>query len=72
MLVNMSIGEVYVNVIFQARFAVTTSRLFQPEMINIISSIYSETKLMFIQDINNLSGGFMPSQGAFLWSDKLL
>lgn len=26
---------------------------------------------MFIQDINNLSGGFMPSQGAFLWSDKL-
>ena len=27
---------------------------------------------MFIQDINNLSGGFMPSQGAFLWSDKLL
>lgn len=25
---------------------------------------------MFIQDINNLSGGFMPSQGAFLWSDK--
>lgn len=34
--------------------------------------IYYETKLMFIQDINNLSGGFMPSQGAFLWSDKLL
>ena len=33
--------------------------------------IYDETKLMFIQDINNLSGGFMPSQGAFLWSDKL-
>ena len=32
--------------------------------------IYSETKLMFIQDINNLSGGFMPSQGVFLWSDK--
>lgn len=28
------------------------------------------TKLMFIQDINNLSGGFMPSQGAFLWSDR--
>ena len=26
---------------------------------------------MFIQDINNLSGGFMTSQGAFLWSDKL-
>ena len=26
---------------------------------------------MFIQDINNLSGGFMPSQGAFLWPDKL-
>lgn len=26
---------------------------------------------MFIQNINNLSGGFMPSQGAFLWSDKL-
>ena len=26
---------------------------------------------MLIQDINNLSGGFMPSQGAFLWSDKL-
>lgn len=26
---------------------------------------------MFIQDINNLSGGFMPSLGAFLWSDKL-
>ena len=25
---------------------------------------------MFIQDINNLSGGFMPSQCAFLWSDK--
>lgn len=25
---------------------------------------------MFIQDINNLSDGFMPSQGAFLWSDK--
>lgn len=25
---------------------------------------------MFIQDINNLSGGFMPSQDAFLWSDK--
>ena len=35
-------------------------------------SIYNETKLMFIQDINNLSGGFMPSQGVFLWSDKLL
>ena len=34
-------------------------------------SIYDETKLMFIQDINNLSGGFMPSQGVFLWSDKL-
>ena len=33
--------------------------------------IYSEAKLMFIQDINNLSDGFMPSQGAFLWSDKL-
>lgn len=33
--------------------------------------IYIETKLMFIQDINNLSGGFMPSQGVFLWSDKL-
>lgn len=33
--------------------------------------IYDETKLMFIQDINNLSGGFMPSQGTFLWSDKL-
>ena len=26
---------------------------------------------MLIQDINNLSGGFMPSQGTFLWSDKL-
>lgn len=26
---------------------------------------------MFIQDINNLLGGFMPSQGPFLWSDKL-
>lgn len=25
---------------------------------------------MFIQDINNLSDGFMTSQGAFLWSDK--
>jgi hypothetical protein len=34
--------------------------------------IHSDTKLMFIQDINNLSGGFMPFQGAFLWSDKLL
>lgn len=34
-------------------------------------SIYNDTKLMFIQDINNLSGGFMPFQGAFLWSDKL-
>ena len=33
--------------------------------------IYNETKLMFIQDINNLSSGFMPSQGTFLWSDKL-
>lgn len=32
--------------------------------------IYSETKLMFIQDINNLSGDFMPSLCAFLWSDK--
>ena len=26
---------------------------------------------MFIPNINNLSGGFMPSQDAFLWSDKL-
>lgn len=34
-------------------------------------STYYDTKLMFIQDINNLSGGFMPSQCAFLWSDKL-
>ena len=34
-------------------------------------STCDETKLMFIQDINNLSGGFMPSQGVFLWSDKL-
>lgn len=25
---------------------------------------------MFIQDINNLSGGFILSQCAFLWSDK--
>lgn len=33
--------------------------------------IYNDTKLMFIQDISNLSSGFMPSQGAFLWSDKL-
>lgn len=35
-------------------------------------SIYSDTKLMFIQDINNLSGGFMPSQAVFLWSDKYI
>ena len=26
---------------------------------------------MLIQDINNLSSGFMPSLDAFLWSDKL-
>ena len=25
---------------------------------------------MLIQDINNLSGGFIPSLGAFLWSDR--
>ena len=30
-------------------------------------SIYTETKLMFIQDINNLSSGFMPSQGAVVY-----
>lgn len=32
--------------------------------------IYSDTKVMYIQDINNLSGSFMFSQDAFLSSDK--
>ena len=73
---NICLRVSFKEFISMIRFFLGTLRRYHSQTLSVRNDkrhmpIYNDTKLMFIQDINNLSGGFMPSQGAFLWADKL-